>query len=371
MFHGYQKQKQIGARRALVFAGASASINTSLRLSAHAASRKRFDVALKTASLGVKRPTGVFQIILPLSFSPHSGLWYHHLHCIVCSSTMTFADRIIHFLYGLPPPTSGTRNDSMQVLAVGISRSGTDSLREALHVLGVNHTHHGFDTILPPSSLEAIYKLLQKKYTPAPDSTSQRKLTAKDFDTVLLNSVGVSDLFAAEFALELIEAYPKAKVILNVRRDLDDWQTSMQNTMGYYDKNAMDWDWCKSWFSAELFWIRQTMSRTMMPRFFRGSLESNGKWVYKQHTAMIKGLNLPDDQLLEWSVQDGWEPLCKFLGKPIPDSDFPNGNPPKAWAERIARKMKRHHDRAIRNMLIFGALSCVVVGLGCSASWMR
>ncbi|OQE72442.1 hypothetical protein PENNAL_c0096G10368 [Penicillium nalgiovense] len=44
---------------------------------------------------------------------------------------------------------------------------------------------------------------------------------------VLLNSVGVSDLFAAEFAPELIEAYPNAKVILNVRHDLDEWQSSV------------------------------------------------------------------------------------------------------------------------------------------------
>ncbi|CAG7943062.1 unnamed protein product [Penicillium salamii] len=280
---------------------------------------------------------------------------------------MGLTDSIIHFLYGLPPPTTGRRKDDMQVLAVGISRSGTDSLREALHMLGLSHTHHGFDTILPPSSLEAIYKLLQKKYTT--DSDASEKLTAEDFDTVLLNSVGVSDLFAAEFALELIEAYPNAKIILNVRRDLDAWQTSMQNTMGYFDRNPMDWDWCKSWFSAELFWIRQTMSRTMMPRFFRESLESNGKWVYKQHVAMIRGLGLPKDRLLEWSVEDGWEPLCNFLDKPVPVIDFPNGNPPKAWAERIGKTMKSHHDRAIRNMFLFGALPVVAGCAALGASW--
>ncbi|CAG8920231.1 unnamed protein product [Penicillium salamii] len=280
---------------------------------------------------------------------------------------MGLTDSIIHCLYGLPPPTTGRRKDDMQVLAVGISRSGTDSLREALHMLSLSHTHHGFDTILPPSSLEAIYKLLQKKYTT--DSDASEKLTAEDFDTVLLNSVGVSDLFAAEFALELIEAYPNAKIILNVRRDLDAWQTSMQNTMGYFDRNPMDWDWCKSWFSAELFWIRQTMSRTMMPRFFRGSLEWNGKWVYKQHVAMIRGLGLSKDRLLEWSVEEGWEPLCKFLDKPVPVIDFPNGNPPKAWAERIGKTMKRHHDRAIRNMFLFGALPVVAGCAALGASW--
>ncbi|KAJ5550492.1 hypothetical protein N7461_005190 [Penicillium sp. DV-2018c] len=268
---------------------------------------------------------------------------------------MTFSDRILHYIYGLPPPTSGNRKEPMQVLAVGISRSGTESLREALHILGFNHTHHGFDTILPPSSLEAMYRLLQKKYTTGED------LTAKDFDRILSNSVGVSDLFAAEFASELIAAYPNAKVILNVRRDLDSWYQSMQNTMGYYDRNPVDWDWCKSWFSAELFWVRQTMSRTMMPRFFRGSFASNGKWVYQQHVAMIRGLGLPEDRLLQWSVEDGWEPLCRFLGKPVPGTQFPNGNPPKAWAARIVKTMEAHHRRAVRNMLLFVAVIMMVV----------
>ncbi|KAJ6188269.1 hypothetical protein N7519_003177 [Penicillium mononematosum] len=235
---------------------------------------------------------------------------------------MTLIDRLLHSIYGLPTPTSGARKEPMQVLAVGISRSGTDSLREALHILGFNHTHH------------------------APEADGSKKLTAKNFDSILLNSVGVSDLFAAEFAAELIEAYPNAKVILNVRKDLDSWYRSMQSTMGYFDRNPIDWDWCKSWFSADLFWIRQTMSRTMMPRFFRGSFQSNGKWVYEQHVAMVRGLGLPEDRLLEWSVEDGWEPLCRFLSKPVPDIPFPNGNPPKAWAERIAKTMEAHHRRA-------------------------
>ncbi|KAF9885200.1 hypothetical protein FE257_000651 [Aspergillus nanangensis] len=270
-------------------------------------------------------------------------------------------DWVFHYLYGLPSPAY-TREKPMQVLAVGISRSATESLREALHILGYNHTHHGFDTILPPSSLEGTYRLLQKKYTTTDTvGRSTLKLTADDLDTVLGNCVGVSDLIAAEFAPELIAAYPDAKVILNVRRNRDDWYHSMQQTMGYFDANPVDWDWCKSWFSAELFWVRQTMCRTMMPRFFRGSFASNGKWVYEQHVAMIRGLGLPENRLLEWSVEDGWEPLCRFLGKDVPSEEFPNGNPPKAWAERIARTMESHHRRAVRNMLLTGT---VVVGAG-------
>ena len=30
--------------------------------------------------------------------------------------------------------------------------------------------------------------------------------------------------------------------------------------------------------------------------------------------------------LLTYSVKEGWEPLCKFLGVPVPDVEFPHKN---------------------------------------------
>ncbi|KAL2839367.1 hypothetical protein BJY01DRAFT_250547 [Aspergillus pseudoustus] len=276
-------------------------------------------------------------------------------------------DPILHWIYGVRTPTQ-QRTRPMQILAVGISRSGTESLREALHILGYEHTHHGFDTILPPYDLEHMYRLLKKKYNTPPTepgtTPAPAKLTAVDFDTFLGASVGVCDLHAAEFAPELIAAYPEAKVILNTRTDLDAWHRSMQATMGYFDRNPVDWDWVQSWFSAELFWVRQAMCRTLMPTFFRGGFASNGKWVYEQHVAMIRGLGLPEERLLEWSVEDGWGPLCEFLGKEVPAGvEFPNGNPPKAWAERIARTTVQYHQRAVRNMVISAAVVVCVFGI--------
>lgn len=31
-------------------------------------------------------------------------------------------------------------------------------------------------------------------------------------------------------------------------------------------------------------------------------------------------------RLLEYRIQDGWEPLCTFVGLPVPDVPFPNSN---------------------------------------------
>jgi Sulfotransferase domain len=35
---------------------------------------------------------------------------------------------------------------------------------------------------------------------------------------------------------------------------------------------------------------------------------------------------VPEENLIEHRPTDGWEPLCKFLGKPIPDVPYPRVN---------------------------------------------
>lgn len=47
---------------------------------------------------------------------------------------------------------------------------------------------------------------------------------------------------------------------------------------------------------------------------------------------------MPKDQLLEMDLSEGWEPLCKFLGVPVPDEPFPRANDAAA-ADRYATKV--------------------------------
>ena len=49
---------------------------------------------------------------------------------------------------------------------------------------------------------------------------------------------------------------------------------------------------------------------------------------------MIRGL-VPKERLLEWSAEDGWEPLCKFLGKEVPNEPFPRINDAAGFAVRV------------------------------------
>jgi len=78
---------------------------------------------------------------------------------------------------------------------------------------------------------------------------------------------------------------------------------------------------------------------------------------------MIRGL-VPKDRLLEWCVQDGWGPLCEFLGKPVPDEPFPHVNTAAAFAEHVDRRKEMDlrgtlTDFAVMFSVLIGVLGVV------------
>jgi hypothetical protein len=81
------------------------------------------------------------------------------------------------------------------------------------------------------------------------------------------------------------------------------------------------------------------------------------------HVAWLKEV-VPEDRLIFFNVKDGWEPLCKALGKQVPkDILFPRIND----GEAIDRTAKMH----IRRGLIRWALIFSVVGIPVAAFFMR
>jgi Sulfotransferase domain len=66
--------------------------------------------------------------------------------------------------------------------------------------------------------------------------------------------------------------------------------------------------------------------------YFHGSIPDNGVEIFEQHNDMIKDIVWRDKrEFLEFKLGDGWEALCEFLGKDIPEIDFPRENDTKSW----------------------------------------
>ena len=66
--------------------------------------------------------------------------------------------------------------------------------------------------------------------------------------------------------------------------------------------------------------------------------------VYRDHNAAVKA-TIPPERLLVFDGAEGWEPLCAFLGVPVPDEPYPNTN---STAEFQARFHARQQQAAGR-----------------------
>lgn len=220
---------------------------------------------------------------------------------------------IQRLLYGFPEPAPGKRSKPLEVLCLGLPRTGTESLSVALATLGLP-TYHGWDVVFESdgSKLQQLAGLVRRKYKGDRDGNVQ--ITREEFDVHIGNYQGVIDSLPTFFAPELLAAYPDAKVILNVRPDADAWHRSINKTI--VQEVDQSWTlWWMRWFSGEFYWLWDLYMTNGYPALFRSTtttdgIQRNGKWVYRDHCNMVRGM-VPKDKLLEWSVEDGWEPLCK------------------------------------------------------------
>lgn len=67
---------------------------------------------------------------------------------------------------------------------------------------------------------------------------------------------------------------------------------------------------------------------------------------------------------LEWQVTEGWEPLCTFLGRDVPQEDFPHGNGTDAFMQEMGRMFMDREARAKRNIAVTLGVFVAAVAVG-------
>lgn len=196
---------------------------------------------------------------------------------------------LIERLYALPsPPPPRQRTKPMQVLCVGLPRTGTESLQQALLHLGYDHTYHGWDIIYDTECYSPGWVRLARKkwYGDEGGRGSGAAVTAAEFDELLGHAVAVTDAAASVFAAEMVAAYPGAKVVLNMRRDLEGWERSLDSTLVHANES---WGfWVASWLDRECFWAWHVYERFLWPLMFRAgdgdlkrAMKGNARWVQR------------------------------------------------------------------------------------------
>ncbi|KAI8059000.1 P-loop containing nucleoside triphosphate hydrolase protein [Gongronella butleri] len=202
----------------------------------------------------------------------------------------------------------------LEVIGAGFGRTGTHSLYLALNKLGYN-THHMIEVIKNEDQDVNVWNHAQDH----PNSPGT------NWDSVYNGYDAAVDFPTCMFYKELLDKNPDAKVILTVR-SAESWYKSICNTIfSFYMTDD------PPTFSDDHIGDALKMARHCT---FDGVLERDHRNIrnkelmcelFEKHNAeVIK--TVPADRLLIMNLGEGWEPLCKFLGKPIPKEEYPKSN---------------------------------------------
>jgi hypothetical protein len=178
---------------------------------------------------------------------------------------------------------------SLQVLGVGLPRTGTKSLTRALEILGLRTIHYHPDRLI--------------------DMAERGDWKVYD------NVDAAADFPASAFYRDILHAYPGTRCILTVRPDHESWVDSV---MAHGDAIM------ESPVIAAYKVFAERVGRSLFGRT-DGSRRSliccYRRWVERVQT---DPLILPGRLLvLDIIGGDGWKPLCDFLGLPMPAPEVP------------------------------------------------
>ena len=102
---------------------------------------------------------------------------------------------------------------------------------------------------------------------------------------------------------------------------------------------------------------------TENPKYLGGDLSKESFRRFHEQWQKTVPEALPKDNFLIFDVKQGWEPLCKFLGKPIPEVPFPNMNDTKQMQGRF-KVLNCVGYTIFISMLLIVALIAILIGLG-------
>lgn len=220
------------------------------------------------------------------------------------------------------------------VIGAGFGRTGTLSMKAALEQLGCGPTYHMLENILhghwkhwvamgsaDPAEKEKILRQALSGYN-----------SCVDFPT-------------CAFFDDLLRINPEAKVVLTVRDSPQAWVKSVKATIFMIDCGSYSpWSYPGSFpvisqITKMCRWLPLTrlteMKESMSSKMFVGAdgspiekmefTDANLAAAYSDWISHVKR-SVPPEKLLVFNVKQGWEPLCTFLGMPVPEGSFPRVN---------------------------------------------
>lgn len=187
---------------------------------------------------------------------------------------------------------------ALRVIGTGFGRTGTESMRFALNKLGFGPCHHMHEVRAHSEQLRLW----------------RAKAAGEDIPWAQLfeGFQSAVDWPSAYFWRDLVRDFPDAKVLLTTRTP-ESWYNSINKTILEVARNNDD---------------PNSLVETLIRHgTFDGQIDDPDHVmdVFRRHEEEVRE-TIPAERLLVYSVGSGWEPLCDFLGVPVPDEPFPKTN---------------------------------------------
>jgi len=189
----------------------------------------------------------------------------------------------------------------LRVIGAGLGRTATFSVKFALEHLGLGPCYH----------MSEVFAGARRNVPLWLDVVNGRP----DWDAIFDGYQSATDYPACSYWRELADYYPDGKVVLTVR-DAASWFDSASETIFSDQMHG-------SLAGSPL----EAMMKGTVFNAFGDRVKDRGfmtDWFERRNQQVIDAL--PPERLLVYSPRQGWEPLCSFLGVPVPDEPFPRIN---------------------------------------------
>ena len=223
---------------------------------------------------------------------------------------------------------------------------------------GVTKTSHG-DWAAIASACDATFSVLP--------SYRGKPFTRAEWDEVFGPCDSVADI-GAMFARELVSNYPETKVVL-VHRDFDAWSRSMDTIINIMFNPAAAF--IANYIEPMMGSARALGTSRNILLGWAGTLDveemkRKRRDLFDAHYRDITKMVAPG-KLLHYRMGDGWEPLCEFLGVPVPDEPFPHLNESEEMKRLWKEGSKKQFVSFAWFLMRYAVPAALAIGAG---AWM-
>jgi len=218
----------------------------------------------------------------------------------------------------------------VKVIGAGYTRTGTVSLAAALELLGVGPCLH-------PRTAAQTDEVLRR-------ARSGESVTALNWGEGLARWNAALGWVGARHYRELIDVWPSSLVLLSVREP-EAWYESYAACLRATRELAMAGGPQLAAAEDVALDVLMMPDRPLWKDILDGSFERRDEALarFQRHNDEVSR-TVPPERLLVFDVEDGWDPLCAFLGVAVPDVPFPHLNDCAELRARLGPGVRRHGD---------------------------